>query len=340
MNPFKCGSVIEVYSFNVAQYINGSASLKSNGNFNQRNAIMYATLIAQEVKGRFHLVNFSKLNSNYRWQFKHSSNSCGSAFTLSIAISEVEEDGTLALECTSANLKTCVCALDDISTFKSDLTLAVKNFMCPKPTKLWTESIPVGGVIGLATTSLDENEWLGNGGDINLNIIRLTSQGSSSIFANGTATTSFECSLRSAYCIIEQEVEKMAMSDEYKHLKDRLYSKKMIFETIDEFDFDGPSGEVVAVCCEMSAILNLPIENGFEIAMTGAVQIDGSVTAVGGIEAKVWAAWKSGCKRAIVPAANDHQVKEISSKISSEIIISQIHNCEELLRICFPQIFQ
>ena len=65
---------------------------------------------------------------------------------------------------------------------------------------------------------------------------------------------------------------------------------------------DGPSAGIALATAIASAITNRPIDN--ELAMTGEVSIHGKVKPVGGIVAKVEAAYQAGARKVIIPKDN------------------------------------
>ncbi|HZG56491.1 ATP-dependent protease LonB [Paenibacillus sp.] len=65
---------------------------------------------------------------------------------------------------------------------------------------------------------------------------------------------------------------------------------------------DGPSAGVAMATAIASAILGVPIDN--KIAMTGEVSIHGKVKPVGGVVAKVEAAFQAGATRVFIPKEN------------------------------------
>jgi len=65
---------------------------------------------------------------------------------------------------------------------------------------------------------------------------------------------------------------------------------------------DGPSAGIALATAISSAITEIPIDN--ELAMTGEVSIHGKVKPVGGVVAKVEAAYQAGAKTVIIPKEN------------------------------------
>lgn len=88
---------------------------------------------------------------------------------------------------------------------------------------------------------------------------------------------------------------------------------------------DGPSAGISIATAIYSAITKQKV-NRF-VAMTGEISILGSVKAIGGVKAKISAAFKGGAKRVIVPQENyDESLKEIC-----EIDVIPVTNFREVL---------
>lgn len=72
---------------------------------------------------------------------------------------------------------------------------------------------------------------------------------------------------------------------------------------------DGPSAGCAFTLAFISKILNKKIKNN--IAMTGEIEINGCVTAIGGLEYKLDGAKRAGVKLVFVPKENDHDIEKI-----------------------------
>ena len=65
---------------------------------------------------------------------------------------------------------------------------------------------------------------------------------------------------------------------------------------------DGPSAGISIACAIFSAINGIPVDN--KVAMTGEISIHGEVKPIGGVNAKISAAKKSGASTVIIPSEN------------------------------------
>jgi ATP-dependent Lon protease len=82
---------------------------------------------------------------------------------------------------------------------------------------------------------------------------------------------------------------------------------------------DGPSAGAALTCAIYSLFTNKPIRN--DISMTGEIDLDGNITAIGGLDAKLSGAKRSGVIIAYVPEENRRDI-EIIVKKNPELIDS------------------
>ena len=97
---------------------------------------------------------------------------------------------------------------------------------------------------------------------------------------------------------------------------------------------DGPSAGIAMATAITSAILNAPIDN--RLAMTGEIGIHGNVKPVGGVLAKVEAAFQAGAVRVIIPREN---WQEIFADLNGLQVIP-VSRIEEVLSHVFPELAQ
>ena len=94
---------------------------------------------------------------------------------------------------------------------------------------------------------------------------------------------------------------------------------------------DGPSAGISIATAIYSAITKQKV-NRF-VAMTGEISILGSVKAIGGVKAKITAAFKSGAKKVIIPSENyDPAINEIC-----EIEVIPVTNFKEVINVAIEE---
>jgi len=90
---------------------------------------------------------------------------------------------------------------------------------------------------------------------------------------------------------------------------------------------DGPSAGVAIAVAVYSALTRRPVDN--EVALTGELSLRGEVKPVGGVVAKVDAAWRAGAKRVLIPREN---WQEIFKELPLEVIpVGQIKDVLKLI---------
>ena len=82
---------------------------------------------------------------------------------------------------------------------------------------------------------------------------------------------------------------------------------------------DGPSAGAAITCAIYSLFVNKPIKNN--ISMTGEIDLDGNITAIGGLDAKLSGAKRAGVNIAYVPEENRRDV-DILLKKNPELVDS------------------
>lgn len=91
---------------------------------------------------------------------------------------------------------------------------------------------------------------------------------------------------------------------------------------------DGPSAGIAIATAVYSAIINKAIDS--KVAMTGEISLLGSVNPIGGVNAKILAAKKSGAKRVIIPEANWNE----SFYEYEGIDIIKVSHIKEVIDLC------
>ncbi|WP_142856003.1 ATP-dependent protease LonB [Salinigranum halophilum] len=93
---------------------------------------------------------------------------------------------------------------------------------------------------------------------------------------------------------------------------------------------DGDSASITVATAVISALEDIPVDQG--LAMTGSLSVRGDVLPVGGVTHKIEAAAKAGCKRVIIPAANEQDVM-IEDEYKDMIEIIPVSHISEVLDV-------
>ena len=80
---------------------------------------------------------------------------------------------------------------------------------------------------------------------------------------------------------------------------------------------DGPSAGTAITCAIYSYLINKPIKN--DIAITGEIDLDGNVTIIGGLDAKLNGAKRAGITLVLIPLENERDLNILLRKDSSLI---------------------
>jgi ATP-dependent Lon protease len=100
---------------------------------------------------------------------------------------------------------------------------------------------------------------------------------------------------------------------------------------------DGPSAGTAITTAIYSLLTNKPIKN--DLAITGEIDLDGNVTAIGGLDAKLSGAKRAGIKLALVPEENKRDVEILLNKnkslIDNKFKVKFISHIDEVLKIAF-----
>jgi Lon-like ATP-dependent protease len=93
---------------------------------------------------------------------------------------------------------------------------------------------------------------------------------------------------------------------------------------------DGDSASITVATAVISALEDVGVDQS--LAMTGSLSVRGDVLPVGGVTHKIEAAAKSGCKRVIIPAANEQDVM-IEDEYKEMIEIIPVSHISEVLDV-------
>ncbi|GGL72244.1 ATP-dependent protease LonB [Halocalculus aciditolerans] len=118
-----------------------------------------------------------------------------------------------------------------------------------------------------------------------------------------------------------------------KKFSDEDLSQKDVhiqFVQVGEGGVDGDSASITVATAVISALENIPVAQ--DLAMTGSLSVRGDVLPVGGVTHKIEAAAKAGCKRVIIPKANEQDVM-IEDEYKDQIEIIPVSHISEVLDV-------
>ena len=102
---------------------------------------------------------------------------------------------------------------------------------------------------------------------------------------------------------------------------------------------DGPSAGTAITVAIVSLLCNIPVNN--TIAMTGEIDLNGSVHAIGGLDAKIEGGKHAGVKTILCPEQNKEELeiirKKENSPIDNTIKIIPVNNIWTVLKICLME---
>lgn len=96
---------------------------------------------------------------------------------------------------------------------------------------------------------------------------------------------------------------------------------------------DGPSAGVGTLMALVSALSGSVIPP--DVAMTGEINLEGRVMAVGGVPEKVLAAHRHGMRTVLIPRENARDIAKVPADVRSEVEIVPIGHVGEALEVCF-----
>ncbi len=100
-------------------------------------------------------------------------------------------------------------------------------------------------------------------------------------------------------------------------------------------EVEGDSASISIATAVISALTGIPVDQS--IAMTGSLSIKGEVLPVGGVSAKIRAAYEAGIRRIVIPAANKDDVI-LPPKIRDEVEIIPVKTIDEVLDVALKPV--
>ncbi|MBR6995920.1 MAG: endopeptidase La [Ruminococcus sp.] len=161
----------------------------------------------------------------------------------------------------------------------------------------------VGVVNGLAWTSV---------GGVLMPIEVITMKGTGKIELTGSLGEVMKESSKIAVSYVRSIADKYGIDpDFYKNVDLHIHAPEGAVPK------DGPSAGVTMTTALVSALSGRKVRS--DVAMTGEVTLHGKVLPIGGLREKTMAAYKSGIKTVIIPAANKPDLEEVDEVVKNAI---------------------
>ena len=106
-----------------------------------------------------------------------------------------------------------------------------------------------------------------------------------------------------------------------KDIRDNIFENKLSNSLHIHFgdgstEKDGPSGGGALCVAIISRLINIPIYN--DVAVTGEIQLTGTIHEIGGLYAKITGAFEAGIKKILIPRENKKDLDLIFKKEEEE----------------------
>ncbi len=92
---------------------------------------------------------------------------------------------------------------------------------------------------------------------------------------------------------------------------------------------DGPSAGIAITTSIVSAMMKIPVIR--TVAMTGEVTLRGRVLPIGGLKAKIIAAYRGGIKKIIIPKANETDLEDIPKEVFADVVVILVDHVDQVL---------
>ncbi|MBM3908083.1 MAG: endopeptidase La [Gemmatimonadetes bacterium] len=173
----------------------------------------------------------------------------------------------------------------------------------------------VGAVTGLA--------WTATGGEL-MTIEALLMSGSGRLLVTGQLGDVMRESVDAACSYVRSRARTLRLGDpELKH------SDLHIHFPAGSVPKDGPSAGVAVTLAIASVMSRRAVRR--DVAVTGEVTLRGKVIEVGGVKEKILAAYRSGLREVVLPAANEKDLRELPDEVRTQVRFSFVHTMDEAI---------
>jgi ATP-dependent Lon protease len=92
---------------------------------------------------------------------------------------------------------------------------------------------------------------------------------------------------------------------------------------------DGPSAGITMATALVSSLTGKPVSK--DVAMTGEITLRGNVLPIGGLKEKIFAAYRGGVKKVIIPQENLKDLKDVPKNILKDIEVVEVTHMDQVL---------
>jgi ATP-dependent Lon protease len=179
----------------------------------------------------------------------------------------------------------------------------------------------IGAVTGLAWTSL--------GGEL-MTIEALLMSGSGRLLVTGQLGDVMRESVDAASSYVRSRARTLRLGDpEFRHTDLHVHFPAGAVPK------DGPSAGVAVTLAIASVMSRRPVRR--DVAVTGEVTLRGKVLEIGGVKEKVLAAYRSGLREVMLPAANEKDLRELPDEVRAQVRFSFVQTMDEAIeRMLLP----
>ena len=202
-------------------------------------------------------------------------------------------------------------------TFKIDAK-AVQKFLGPRKFRYQRgeENDQIGMTNGLAVTIF--------GGDLLPAEVTIT-PGKGKVTLTGKLGEVMQESARAAITYVRSRCLTFGLDpDFYEHVDFHIHFPEGAVPK------DGPSAGVTMVTSVVSALLGVPVRK--DVAMTGEINLRGTVLPIGGLKEKILAAYRSDMKLVLCPADNEKDLHDIPKNVLKALDIRFAKSVDDVLR--------
>jgi ATP-dependent Lon protease len=93
---------------------------------------------------------------------------------------------------------------------------------------------------------------------------------------------------------------------------------------------DGPSAGITMATALVSALTAKPVSR--DVAMTGEITLRGNVLPIGGLKEKLFAAYRGGIKKVLIPQENAKDLRDLPKNVLAALEVVQVTHVDQVLR--------